>query len=367
VVWRFEGRFVLLCHQPKFFSKNFLEIKNKNNMTTTESSVWASLVAVGGDLAGSIIVFAPVLPILIVALLASVLLLFLQNVLPTKKTPGAGKSSSSKAATQTKPIKKRAAPICPFSAETNFIVETAEHLPPTPLDDYASWMDPDHKDYGKPLAARWLNAGLSGQDTPGILRAGLTRLRNSEHFLVQEPFRIRDELRLKQKALDDPKRFPLVYVEEADSIDAQRETLELFLSYLPQKYPDLYKYDEKANKLHVEPLNETFSIDEWMKTRPLELCERIVQEDLILMRPAKPSEPFESHAMAAAAVVFSFNDLKEKLGQPVGEEYRELLAVVSQVSSALSLTPFFIHTILCQALSTRQSRAFRSISSGRWI
>ena len=206
--------------------------------------------------------------------------------------------------------------ICPYSAETDFLVETAKDLAPAPLDLYESWIDPESKDFGLPLGARWLNAGLSGQDTPGMLRAGLKRLGNSKFFLVEEPFLIREELLMKEKALDDPKRYPKVFVAEDDSLEAQKECLLLFLSYLPRRYPDLYDYDHKANTIHVVPIDKTFAINDWIDTKPLELCERIVQEDLVLMRPPKENEE-DQYAMAAAAVVFSFSELKEKLGKPV--------------------------------------------------
>mmetsp|Transcript_1276 Transcript_1276/g.1632 ORF Transcript_1276/g.1632 Transcript_1276/m.1632 type:complete len:413 (-) Transcript_1276:212-1450(-) len=207
--------------------------------------------------------------------------------------------------------------ICPFSAETDFLVETATNMSPAPLDLYESWVDPKSKDFGLPLGARWLNAGLSGQDTPGILRAGLKRLADSKFFLVQEPFLIREELLLKEKALKDPKRYPKVFVAEEDSVEAQQECLKLFLSYLPRRYPDLYVYDETANTIRVVPLDKTFVVDEW-KEKPLELCARIVQEDLVLMRQPKPEDGSDQYAMAAAAVVFSFGELQEKLGKPVG-------------------------------------------------
>ena len=120
-------------------------------------------------------------------------------------------SSSSSSEKGDKPKKKRGA-VCPFSAETNFIVETAPNLPDTPLDTFEDWIDANSADFGKPLGARWLNAGISGQDTPGMLRAGLKRLRDSKHFLVEEPFRIKEELLMKKKALEDPKRKPVVFV-----------------------------------------------------------------------------------------------------------------------------------------------------------
>jgi hypothetical protein len=231
------------------------------------------------------------------------------------------------------------APICPFSSGSNFFVETAEHLPPTPLDLYESWMDVDSPDFGKkPLAARWLNAGLSGHDTPGILRAGLKRLRNSKYFLVEEPFRLREELLMKQKALEDPERFPDVFVAELDSLEAQKEVLDLFLDFLPKRYPDLYVYDAQAQTIHVNMLDQTFAIADYYDHRPLELCERIVQEDLILMRPPRSTDDFDSFAMAAAAVVFSFDGLPEKLGRPIEFLHAPVPGFEEHLRKTLNLT-----------------------------
>jgi hypothetical protein len=177
--------------------------------------------------------------------------------------------------TKKKPKERKA--ICPFSKDSNFIVETAEHLKATPLDLFEDWVT-NNATVNKPLAARWLAAGLSGQDTPGLLRAGLKRLRNSRHFLVVEPHRIRAELELKKKALDNPERHPIVFVAEPESLDAQRECLELFLDFLPKRYPDLYTHDATWNTMYVQPIETTFRIADWWDTRPLELCERMVQE-----------------------------------------------------------------------------------------
>lgn len=216
--------------------------------------------------------------------------------------------------TSTKSKKKdRRMTVCPFSAESNFIVETAEHLPPSPLDLYESWLSADTNNNNKPLAARWLAAGLSGQDSPGMLRAGLKRLRNSKHFLVQEEQRLPVELALKNQALDNPERFPKLFVMEEDSLAAQTECLQLFCSYLPKRYPEWYHYNASQGTIRV--LDTTYRLQDFQK-RPLELCERLVQEDLVLMRPPRSNQE-TSYCMTAAAVVFSFDGLIEKLGQPV--------------------------------------------------
>ena len=220
---------------------------------------------------------------------------------------------SSKNKTISKATKVRKAPsYCPFSKETSFLVEKAENLPSTPLDHFEDW---DNTQDDKPLGLRWLNANLSGQDTPGMLRAGLKRFRNAKFFLIQDKL-MEEELTMKAKALADPQRFPGVFVTEDDSVQAQQETLDLFLSYLPRRYPDKYQYDADKGTIHVVCIDKTFRIKDYAH-RPLELCELIVQEDLILMRPPKPDTDETSYAMAAAGVVFSFGELPEKLGKPV--------------------------------------------------
>eukprot|EP00977_Amphora_coffeiformis_P018370 scaffold6436_cov158-Amphora_coffeaeformis.AAC.4 len=240
---------------------------------------------------------------------------------------------SSPATTPTNKSKRRRGAACPFTAETNFIVETAPELPSTPLDMYLDWDETK-----KPLAARWLNAGISGQDTPGVLRAGLKRLRDQKWFLVEDvASTFNHELGLKHKALDNPERFPKVYVQEKDSVAAQKETLDLFLHYLPLRYPDYYDYDPQAQTITVKPFQQTYRIQDYA-SRPLELCARIVQEDLVLMRPSRPTDDSKSFAMAAAAVVFSFQELQEKLSKPVEWIHAPVPHFHTQLRKTLDLT-----------------------------
>jgi hypothetical protein len=124
---------------------------------------------------------------------------------------------------------------------------------------------------------------------------------------------------------------------QPENLDAQRECLDMFLAYLPQRYPDQYVYDKPSNAITVKCIITTFHISDYYDTRPLELWERIVQEDLRLMGPPESSEGkiaiTESyHNMAAAAVVFSFEGWPEKLGQPM--EF--LHAHVSRIRKAYS-------------------------------
>lgn len=302
------------------------------------------------------------------------------------------KLKSTNATTTTTPKKstpKKSKKVCPFSKDSNFVVEVADNVGPSPLDLFEHWIDDtlmkedeETKNDTKPLAARWLNAGLSGQDTPatqtmnktncsmtsmpdtylsllifsimfsfltssqsinfahlGILRAGLKRLRDSKYFLVQDRHRIAYELSLKKKALDDPKRLPFVYVAEPDSLDAQRECLELFIDYLPRRYPEFYSFDKEANAITVKPIDTTFQVEDFWDTKPLELCERIVQEDLILMRPDNTvSDAIKPYKMAAASVVFSFNELQEKLGKPAEFIHAPVPGFMTHLRKTLNMT-----------------------------
>ena len=175
----------------------------------------------------------------------------------------------------------------------------------------------------------WLHHGAPGQDTPGKLVTGLRRLTHAEEFL-QSVGATTDsdgsyELGLKRKAYDTRREGPnAVFVAEERSLAGQQECLELFLDYLPKRFPELYQLSGSGSelKIHVKHTGEVHWVADY-SARPLELCGRIAQEDLCLVRSLSDDEGRESdpagnqHVMTAAAVVFSFADLVGKLGQPL--------------------------------------------------
>ena len=160
-----------------------------------------------------------------------------------------------------------------------------------------------------PTAHLWLEAGVSGQDVPGRLTSGLRPLRYVEEWLPQDAALHAAELRLKAKGL--AARRPLCFQAEERSLPAQRETLAMLLDYLPKRHPELYRVSGTGDSavVTVTSIGESFAVADWAHA-PLELCNRIVQEDLVLMRRA--DEPTTAphggarHVMTAASVVFSF-------------------------------------------------------------
>jgi hypothetical protein len=263
---------------------------------------------------------------------------------------------------------------CPFTAESDFLVDMDENAGPTPWDVFADWVSnpsiiptdaflhattstssttttsPQYK----PLAARWLNAGISGQDTPGHLKTGLKRLKDQTWFLVQDPavHRFVHELQLKHKHLDNTTNSPrYVQEDDAECLAAQREVLELFCLYLPKRYPDYYEFHpnddvEEDNKkenmkgpyMIVKPLQQTFYLSDYQH-KPLELCARMVQEDLIVLRPPRSdgSDQSKAYHMSAAAVCFSFTGLDEKLGQPMEFIHAPVPGFESQLRKTMEL------------------------------
>jgi dimethylamine monooxygenase subunit A len=151
---------------------------------------------------------------------------------------------------------------------------------------------------------------------PGRLVSGLRRLTHVEEWLNQDASQHAAELALKRKGLTS-RRHQCLHAEE-NSVAAQAECLDAFLEYLPQRYPDLYRVEgTDANRtVTVLTTGETHAVSDFAHA-PLELCNRIVQEDLVLMRASEQPTAEHRHVMAAASVVFSFGDLDKKLGQPL--------------------------------------------------
>lgn len=157
-------------------------------------------------------------------------------------------------------------------------------------------------------AHSWLSAGMSGQDVPGRLVSGLRPLGDTQNEFLVITDAHPEELLLKAKALDN--RRNQVFVAEPDSLDAQYEALELVLDALDGM--DRLQRDGSTVRVRVGDTWRSWDMEAY-KECPLELAARMVQEDLVIMRPPRDGEPAR-YAMAAACVVFSFGELEAKLG-----------------------------------------------------
>ncbi|GAX77952.1 hypothetical protein CEUSTIGMA_g5394.t1 [Chlamydomonas eustigma] len=114
-------------------------------------------------------------------------------------------------------------------------------------------------------------------------------------------------------------------VSDPKSMHAQSECLDMLLDYLPKRHPELYRLEGSGKSLSIIVLStaEALLVSDYQHC-PLELCGRIVQEDLVIMRRVDPEDPdkeaggaADRHVMTAASVVFSFGDLEARLGKPL--------------------------------------------------
>ncbi len=103
-----------------------------------------------------------------------------------------------------------------------------------------------------------------------------------------------------------------VFQAEASSVDAQAEVLDMFMDYLPQRYPE--QYQRRGDSITILPTGRTYARAEYA-ARPLELAARLVQDDLVLMHK-QDSE----HRLIAAALCFPSSwSLAEKFGKPMAD------------------------------------------------
>ncbi len=102
-----------------------------------------------------------------------------------------------------------------------------------------------------------------------------------------------------------------VHVEEADTLLAQREVLDLLVAHLPVRYPDIYTASGDAMSVAGVGTVETGPT----VASPLHAAALLVAEDLILMR-ASP----DGWRLAAGSLCFpSHWSLREKFGRPLHE------------------------------------------------
>lgn len=227
-------------------------------------------------------------------------------------------------------------------------------------------------------AHTWLEGGLSGQDVPGRLVSGLRPLHDIQgEFIVVTDTTYVDELTLKAKAFAT--RRDQVFVAESDSLAAQQETLDMVVDALIE-LGRLKQTGHDTLELKVDDHGTTWTFCTSDYTAaPLELAARLVQEDLVLMRPpsatpagiAKDSGGDDAtsdmqpprYCMTAAAVVFSFGELEAKLGAPMPLIHAPVPGFEKDLDRLLSKTfdklrvdkPGTIECVLCACVCIHQA------------
>ncbi len=87
-----------------------------------------------------------------------------------------------------------------------------------------------------------------------------------------------------------------VCMAEADTVETQQEVLDLLLDYLPRRRPDIYQ--RAGASISILPTGASYLTNGFPHC-PLELASRLVQEDLVVMRPNE-----NGHRIVAACVCF---------------------------------------------------------------
>ena len=127
---------------------------------------------------------------------------------------------------------------------------------------------------------------------------------------------IRVDDRLAEHLADKDEQFAVrheqAFMARADTLDAQNEVLNLLLDYLPGRYPAIYQRDGET--ISIAPSGRTYAVVDYA-ARPLELAGRLVQDDLVLMRP----ENGEHHLVAASLCFPSSWSLADKFGKAMAD------------------------------------------------
>ncbi len=152
------------------------------------------------------------------------------------------------------------------------------------------------------------HSALNPDKLPRPFSVGLSAL-DPMDWIVPD-IHLADQLRAKAEHFAN--RRAAVFQAEDDTLDAQAETLDLLLAYLPRVYPDIYQVS--GDSVTVAPAGISLKIADYVHA-PLELACRLVQDDLVIMRKGEAG-----YRIAAAAVCFpSTWVLADKFSKPIAE------------------------------------------------
>ena len=167
-------------------------------------------------------------------------------------------------------------------------------------------------------AFTWLGRGLTQTVTAqGRLRPNLHRLQEEDWILFEGERGRRQILEKKQETLESPNREKYL-LNTSGSLQAQAEVLDMFLQYLPRRYPEYFQVSactddcDGSRKFGPQTLVTVSACDWHAQYRvgdfsecPIELASRLVCEDLVLL---------EDGVVCAGSVMFSFSQFHKRFG-----------------------------------------------------
>ena len=163
---------------------------------------------------------------------------------------------------------------------------------------------------------------------PYRLAMGLTPL--DLHDWIAPDARMAAELAAKERLLRE--RHGDVFIALPEAADSAAEVLELLVSYLPERFPTLYRRVGGQIENRV-------TRQQWHMTQhglhPLDLAGRLVQEDLCLMQLATDTDQYR---LVGASVCFPTRwRLAEKIGQSLGAIHLPVPDYATQLDSTMDL------------------------------
>lgn len=153
---------------------------------------------------------------------------------------------------------------------------------------------------------------------------GLTPI--SQDDWIEADARLVSDIEEKRKLFAEQR--DVVFAEEPETEAAQAEVLSLLFDHLPRRYPRLYRRD--GDLMRIGP--DGFPVDPAADEPALMTAARLVQEDLLVMRPGDAA----GYRLVAAALCFpSAWSLREKFGTSLDGLHEHVPGYAGQMATRM--------------------------------
>jgi len=139
-----------------------------------------------------------------------------------------------------------------------------------------------------------------------------------------------EHIRLRQACLsnENTRRKVLATDGAPETLEAARELAELLVSHLVERFPEHFCLNADATELFVRPTKETYLLEDWLSSKPMDLISCICVEDMVLLKPVSDAVQKEleereqtvldrQYDVALSCVCFSFGNLHARLSLPL--------------------------------------------------